>query len=126
MNNFTLPSGIRSCHNRVVQERPQSNTSLSAPASTSVLGPKRSGRGLGVPVPRSVTLKLNGAAGGAVEVCAKPDAASAIKHEMVRTTGFIAYLSAISALWERPVCREREGNCSAWEGAVNAIVTGLP
>ena len=95
MNNFTLPSGTRSCHNRVVQERPQSNTSLSAPASTSVLGPKRSGRGLGVPVPRSVTLKFSGVAGDAVEVCAEADAVSAIKQQMVRTTGLMAYLSAL-------------------------------
>src|SRR6266540_1274901 len=57
MKSLTVPSGILSCHKRVVHERPQSNTSLSDPASTNVLGPNLSGRGLGVPVPSKTTLK---------------------------------------------------------------------
>src|SRR5262249_45191929 len=36
--------------------RPQSKSNLSRPASTSVLGPNRSGRGFGVEVPSRVTL----------------------------------------------------------------------
>src|SRR6478609_3574627 len=49
----------------MVAPRPQSNSSFSFPASTRMLGPKRSITGRGAPVPKSVTLRFCEVAGGA-------------------------------------------------------------
>src|SRR5579884_1460508 len=43
---------------RCAAPRPQSNSSFFSPASTKILGPNRSIRGCGEPVPRSVTLRF--------------------------------------------------------------------
>src|ERR1043166_1873154 len=53
----SFPIGTLICHMRIGTPRPASNTSFWSPASTSVLGPKRVGRGDGDAVPSSVTLK---------------------------------------------------------------------
>src|SRR6185312_15563499 len=49
----------------MVAPRPQSNSSFSFPASTRMLGPKRSITGRGAPVPKSVTLRFCEDAGAA-------------------------------------------------------------
>src|SRR3569623_355618 len=53
-----VPSGICLCHRRMGAPRPMSNTSRNPAASTSVLFPKRSAAGIGLPVPSSVTVML--------------------------------------------------------------------
>src|SRR3954466_6987450 len=53
----SFPIGTLICHMRIGTPRPASNSSFWSPASTSVLGPKRVGRGDGDAVPSSVTLK---------------------------------------------------------------------
>lgn len=45
-----------SCHSLTGAPRPASNRRVSPPASTSMLGPKRSGTGIGDPVPSKVTV----------------------------------------------------------------------
>src|SRR5205814_3773265 len=68
----SFPIGTLICHMRIGTPRPASNRSFWSPASTSVLGPNRLGRGDGEAVPSSVTLKSDCA-------CAFPIAASASK-----------------------------------------------
>jgi len=69
MKSLAVPSGMCSCQRRVVHERPQSKTSRSDPASTKTLGPNRSARGLGDPVPSRTTLKSAARSGGACGGC---------------------------------------------------------
>ena len=51
------PIGTLSWYRRMVAPRPASIRSFWSPASMSVLGPNRSGLGIGTPVPSNVTLK---------------------------------------------------------------------
>lgn len=51
------PIGSPSWDSRMTAPRPASMRNFRAPASTSVQGPKRSGFGIGTPVPSSVTRK---------------------------------------------------------------------
>src|SRR3954468_936264 len=53
-----LPSGICFCDRRIGAPRPTSITSRRPAASTNVLGPNRSGEGIGLPVPSRVTVML--------------------------------------------------------------------